>query len=317
MLDFSQVLASLVGLFLLIVVGYLAARFKVLSPAISPQLSQFLLKITLPCTIFSSLLRSYEPDFLTDILTVLVIVLLLLLLCSLFSRFLARLIGIPLGKRGIWAFCATFSNFGFMGFPILLALFGEDGLALGAIFSLACNLLLYSVGTQMICVDCKHENAQKEKVRWRSVLLTNVNLGTALGLIFYFFQLSLPDMIMTPVTHLANITTPLSMVLIGINISDSAASTSFLDKSVLTATVARLVVTPLFSYAILHGIDAVFHLSNPLILPVVLVLMSMPAPAVAGILAQSYHSDHLFASKVVLLSSLLCILTIPLMTFLL
>lgn len=316
-IDYGQALTNLVGLFFLIAVGYLSVHLKILSPSISLQLSRFLLKITLPCTIFTSLLQPYDPSFITDILIFLPVVVLLLLASAAVSALLARLCGVSAGKRGVWSFCATYSNFGFMGFPIVLALFGKNGLALATIFSLASNILVYSFGVKTVCTDCSSGEKQASGTNWGSLLLTSINCGTALGFLFYIFQLPVPEVILPPLTYLANVTTPLSMVLIGINMSEGLSWSTFTDKDILTATTARLVLIPGLSLAILNIVDKVIHFSNPLIIGVAFILMAMPAPAVSAILAESYGCDQMFASRVVFLSSLLSIVTIPLMSFLL
>ncbi|MGN0985802.1 MAG: AEC family transporter [Candidatus Enterenecus sp.] len=315
-LSFSQVLSNLLGLFLLILTGYAAARLRILPAGISAPLSSFLLKIAVPCTVFLSLLRPYDPAFLTDMLTVLVLALFILLSGYFLSRLLARLCGVRQGRRGIWAFGAAFSNFGFMGFPIVLALFGEDGLALAAIFGLATNLLVYSLGAWGIRSDAGAGQASGKKVKWTSVLLSPINFGTLLGLVFYFARWSLPTPILTPVTHLGNLTTPLSMIIIGIDISRTRVRDTLRDRDALTASAARLVVMPLYTFAVLKAANLLFPFSDPLIFGVVFLLCAMPAAAVTAILAEDYGINQELGSRIVFLSSLFSILTLPIMTLL-
>lgn len=315
-LNFWEVLSNLVGLFLLIAVGYMAVRLNILPASASGVLSKLLLKITLPCTIFTSLLRPYDPAFLKDILIVVALGLVLFPVNALLSNLGARLLRVPEGRRGVWSFCATFCNNGFMGFPIALALFGEEGLALAAVFGLPFNLLVYSVGVNMVCTDRPAQNGEKQKVKWTSVLLTSVNVSALVGLVFYFAQLSVPTAVLTPITHLANVTTPLSMFVTGMNLTGGKFSQLFRDRDILSSSVSRLVVLPLISFAILTALNHLFPFGNPLILGVVFIIMSMPAPAVATILAENYGVNREFAAGIVFLSSLFCIVTIPLMALL-
>ena len=134
-LDFMVVFSNLLGLFLLIGTGFLAVRLRMLPAGASPCFSALLLKITLPCTIFISLAtKEYDPAFIRDSLLTLGIGLVAFPAMQLLGSAGARLLRIPEGKRGIWAFCCAYPNTGFMGFPVCLALFGAEGLALAVIY---------------------------------------------------------------------------------------------------------------------------------------------------------------------------------------
>lgn len=89
---------------------------------------------------------------------------------------------VPAGRRGIWSFGATFCNNGFMGFPVALALFGEEGLALAVMFGVPFNLLVYTLGVRMVCADCGTDAQPVNLVR---TLLSNINIALILSLIFY------------------------------------------------------------------------------------------------------------------------------------
>ena len=315
-LDLVQVCFNLLGLFLLIAVGFGMVRLGVVSRDISGPFSRFLLKVTLPCTIFTSLLRPYEPSFFRKVVIILALGMILFPVNALISWLLARLFRVPQNHRGVWAFCATFCNTGFMGFPIVLALFGEEGLSMAVVLNITFNVLVYSMGARMICADRAGEG-EGVHIQWHTVLFTTINFATVLGLIFYFTHLSIPAAVLTPLTHLSNITTPLSMIVTGINLSNGNWTSLFSKKDAITSSLARLVICPAANLLILHAAGALLHLRGSAILSVVFVVLAMPTPAVATILAENYQADQEFAALTVFLSSLLCILTIPLMTMLL
>lgn len=316
-LDFWEVLSNLLGLFLLIAVGYGAVRLDIVPAGASGVLSRLLLKIALPCTVFTSLLRPYDSAFLREIFIVIGLGFLLFPVNALCAALLSRLLGVEKGRRGTWSLCATFCNNGFMGFPVTLALFGEEGLALAAVLGLPFNLLLYTMGVGMLCTDRTSEAGEKEKTQWRTVLLTGINVAALLGLVFYFARLTVPAAVLTPLTHLSNITTPLSMFVTGMNLTKSRLGGLFRNRDAITACAARLVLLPLLTFALLTGLDRLIVFGNPLILGVVFIILSMPAPAVTSILCENYGVNQEFSAGVVFLSSLFCILTIPVMALLL
>lgn len=316
-LNFFDVLSNLLGLFLLIAVGYAIVRGNILPASVSAHFSKLLLKVTLPCTIFTSLLREYDPSFFQDVITIILLGLFLFPVNALLAKVLCPLFRVPEGRRGVWAFCATFSNTGFMGFPIILALLGEEALALAATLNISFNIVVYTLGGAMIYADRPAVDGKKEKLNLKSVLFTAINVSALLGLIFYFAQIPVPGALLKPVTHLANITTPLSMIVTGMNLAKNKFSAVFRDKDILSSTAARLVLIPLVTFALLNVIQLVVPFVNPLIMGVAFIIFSMPTAGVASILAETYGADQNFAAGIVFMTSLACIITIPVMVMLL
>lgn len=305
-LDIGMVFSSLIGLFLLMGVGWVSVKTKIVPPAASAPMSSLLLKVTLPCTIFSSLAtREFDSAFLVDGVIIIVIGLVLFPLYAALSWGISKVLKVPAGRRGIWSFGATFCNNGFMGFPVALALFGEEGLALAVMFGVPFNLLVYTLGVRMVCADCGTDAQPVNLVR---TLLSNINIALILSLIFYVGQIPLPEALMTPVTHLSNVTTPLSMFVTGMALASGKGAELFRDKDAYTATGMRLIVVPLLTWAVM----CLLPLSNPLIASIVLITVAMPAPSVTTILAETYNGNRGLAAKIVLLTSLFCMITLPL-----
>ena len=305
-LDIGMVFSSLIGLFLLMGVGWVSVKAKIVPPSASAPMSSLLLKVTLPCTIFSSLAtREFDSAFLVDGVIIIVIGLVLFPLYAALSWGISKVLKVPAGRRGIWSFGATFCNNGFMGFPVALALFGEEGLALAVMFGVPFNLLVYTLGVRMVCADCGTDAQPVNLVR---TLLSNINIALILSLIFYVGQIPLPEALMTPVTHLSNVTTPLSMFVTGMTLASGKGTELFRDKDAYTATGMRLIVVPLLTWAVM----SLLPLSNPLIASIVLITMAMPAPSVTTILAETYNGNRGLAAKIVFLTSLFCMITLPL-----
>ena len=121
--------------------GFAAVRLKVVPAQTSKPLSSLLMKVTLPATVFASMIRPFDPDFLKLGLTAIALSLLFFSLFAPLTLTLSRLLRIPDGKRGMWCCCATFSNTGFMGFPVAYALFGDEGLILAVLINIPFNFL--------------------------------------------------------------------------------------------------------------------------------------------------------------------------------
>ena len=113
------------------------------------------------------------------------------------ARGLSRLLRVPQDRRGMWCCCATFCNNGFMGFPVALALFGEEGRTLTVILSIPFNLLIYSMGAKLVCMDLP-QNGSARPISWSREVFSVTNLAMAVGLFLYFTQLQLPQAILGP-----------------------------------------------------------------------------------------------------------------------
>ena len=311
-LSISVLLSNLIGLFALMGVGFAAVRTRVLPAQASAPMTSLLMKITLPATIFSSMFRPFDPSFLRDALTIFFIGLVFHLGYVGLAWALARIFRVPQARRGMWTMCCAFCNNGFMGFPVAYALFGEEGLALAAILGIAFNLLIYTIGAKLVAMD-RPADVDAPPLSWGKVLCTPVNLSILLGLAAYCLQLSLPVALTTPIQHLANITTPLSMMVTGMNLAGSRLSDVVRDRDALTASGVRLLLIPLLTWVLLHPVP----ISNPLVMGVALVIMSMPSPAVSVVMAEEYGGCVELGARTVCLSSLFCIVTIPLMALLL
>ncbi len=330
-LDFMVVFSNLLGLFLLIGAGILAARLRILPKEASPYFSTLLLKITLPCTIFISLAtKEYDPSFIKDSLLTLGIGLIAFPAMQLLGSAGARLLRVPEGKRGIWAYCCAYPNTGFMGFPICLALFGAEGLALAVIYNITFNIYVYSIGAMAIAGDgagdagdaagaasasgsAGGQGAPAGRPSLKKVLFTGINFSVLLSLIFYFGRIPVPGPAVIPLTHLSNITTPLSMLITGIAIGQSRGAELFSDRDAWTASAARLLICPLLLFAVLSHLP----IQNRMIVSVVSVIMGMPVPGVTTVLAETYHGNLSMAAKLSLLTNLLSMVTIPLICMLL
>lgn len=311
-MDLAVLFSNLVGLFLLIGVGFFVVRSGLLPAEASKPMSTLLMKVTVPATIIHSMIRPFDPGFLRLGGCIFLIGVVIYPLFAGLSLALARLFQVPEGRRGMWCCCTTFCNNGFMGFPVALALFGEEGLTLTVILGIPFNLLLYSVGARMVCMDLP-QSRSGHPLSWGRAVFSVINLSMAIGLLLYFTQLPLPQALSAPLGYLSDATTPLSMIITGMNLSQGKAADILRDRDVFTASGTRLLLFPLAAWALIRLIPGV----DPLIAGAALINLAMPAPAAAALLGEQYGGCTQLAARTVFLSSLLCIVTIPLVSLLL
>lgn len=308
----SVLLSNLTGLFLLIGVGFAAARTGLIPAGASKPLSALLMKVAVPATVFCSMLRPYDPGFLKLGGSMFLLGVTMLPAFTVLSLALTRVLRVPQGRRGMWSCCATFGNNGFMGFPVALALFGEEGLSLTVILSVPFSCLLFSVGAKLICMDRPADSAAAP-ISWGQAIFSGVNLAMALGLAAYFTQIQIPQAILSPLEYLAGMTTPLSMIVSGISLSQGRLSEVVRDRDALTASGFRLLVYPLAAWCVLKLIPGL----DSLVFGAFLINLAMPTAAVTTFIAEEHDGCAQLSARTVFLSSLLCIITLPLISLLL
>ena len=135
-MSISVLFSNLVGLFLLIGVGFCAVRAKLVPGEATGAMTSMLMKITLPATVFSSMIRPFDQSFLWDALLMVGLAIGLHLGYIVLCRLALPVFRVPQGRRGMWMVCSIFCNNGFMGFPVAYALFGDEGLALAVMLGM-------------------------------------------------------------------------------------------------------------------------------------------------------------------------------------
>lgn len=311
-ISFSVLITSLVGLFLLLGTGFFAVRARLVPMSGFDPLVSLLMKIALPATVFTSLIRPFEADFLLDGATIFVLGLVTFSLFSALSLGLSRVLRIPKERRGTWSFCASFANCGFIGYPVAYALFGDEGLSLAVLFGAAFNFLCYTLGAALVRMDAAGE-ARGGGAGWREVLCTPINGSILLGMVFYCGQIPVPEVLMTPLEHLANLTTPLSMFVTGMSLAQGKIAEHIRDREAILASAVRLLACPVLAWLLMLPMP----IENEMVVSVALVLTAMPTAAAATILAQEYGGNIQLGVRSIFLSSILSIVTIPLVSLLL
>ncbi len=307
-LDFLMVTKTLTGLFVLIAFGYGAVKFGMINASATVHFSALLMKVTLPCTIFISLVqKEYDPAFIYDALIMIASGLVLYSCMLYFSKFAAKIFGVKKNSIGIWAFSTTYSNAGFVAFPIALALLGREGLALAVMLNMTFNITAYTLGSIEIAKDSASTSGELDM---KSVIFSTINFAIVLSLIFYFGRIELPELAATSINYVSNITTPLSMLLIGMSLAKSHTQDILKNMDAWTCAAMRLIIYPL----ILCGLFRIFvPWSNPMITAVIILVMAMPVASTAVILAENYNSNADLAAEALFISNIACIITIPLM----
>lgn len=302
-----EILPPITVLLVLMVIGLVMGRLRFFNADFNRGMNVFLLRVSLPCLIVASMQKPFSQDL--AVLGVWAMGVSLGLYAILFvgSLVLFRWSSVDPERKGIYRFIVMFSNVGFMGFPLMEALWGRDAVFLGALFNVNFNLFVFSVGIWLLT---KHRSVGQ--FPWKQ-LLNNPGLwATILGLILFLSSFSLPSLVFRVVDTVGGLTTPLSMVLIGSMLAQSSLRQAWTGRAVWILSGLRLVVIPLAVWVVLKPWPVPVEVSRLSVL-----VAAMPAAANASLLAAEYTKQPEVAGQVVFVSTALSFVTIPILVLLL
>jgi len=304
---FDIVLNQAIILFIMMITGIAAGKAGIISDGVSKKFSELLLYVTSPMMVLGSFFFEYSPDKLRDALLVPVIgsiffFLTIILSKVLFSKYDEKI-------RPVMRFAMVFPNSGYIGLPMMKALFGNDGVFYGAFYVIAFDIFLWTFGITMFS-----EN-KREKVNVKTlkkILLNPAIIALYIGLVIFALRLPIPDAVQEAINNIGNMTLPLSMLIIGSLISKTKFKTLLNDIRVYYVSFIRLIAIPLVAYFLLS-----FTGLPRMPVSIVVTALAMPAAAFTSIFPDMFDKDAVFGSKVVTLSTMFSIITVPLIVSLL
>lgn len=301
-MDIQVILMQMVQLFLMIGLGYFLFKVKILDVELNKRLTTLLLAVTTPALIISSVLSTTEYLPFTDILFVFLVGILVYIVLPILGWILVKIMRIPIPQQGLYIFMTVFSNIGFMGFPVMKAIFGNDAVFYTALFNMLFNLLVFSVGTGIM----GYGTGRKMNFNPKDLLSPGV-IASLVALVIYMAKIQFPNVISSTITMIGDITTPIAMLIIGSTLANIPLKEVFSELRIYPYTFIKQVIIPVLAYPVLR-----LFIQDPLILGVTLIMISMPVANSAVLFATEYDGDVSLAAKAVFMTTLLSIVTIPL-----
>lgn len=290
-------------MFLLMLVGFLGRKLGVIGREAEKVLSSLVVNIGNPALILLGSIGSEERILGPALLFTLALAFGLFALLILISYGLVPLLRVRPESRGTYRVMTVFQNLGFMGFPLLSAMFGKEALIYGTLFLIAYNVIIYTYGIRVISKEGKKEG-------FRLSRLFNVGvLACLLSLLIYSLRIPVPGFAAMTITHLSSLTAPLSMMVIGASLAEIPLKGLFSDLRLLIFAGLRLVLVPICILLPLRQLGM-----NPQLFGVCLIMLTTPVGSMTAMLAQEYDGDTELTTRGVALTSLLSVLTIPLVT---
>ncbi len=298
----GTVFIQVVIMSILIFVGFILAKAKIIDEKGAGQMTDILLKIVMPCV----LINAYQKDFSLESAGGLLIAALFAVIIHVVSILLVTLIfkkEESLRYR-VSIFASVYSNCGFMAIPLLSAAMGDDGVFYGSAYLAVFTLCYWTHG---ICV---YGGSVKE-ISIKNIIKNPGIIGTVIALILFVFNIRLPYVFGESVKYFAGLNTPLAMVVMGTYLTKVSFKAAIKNKGLYIVSLLRLIIIP-----IIVVLMAKIFVVNDTIAKAILISAACPTAAIATLLASKYGLNTVCASEIVSITTILSIVTIPLILML-
>lgn len=293
-------LRQMVIFLFMMVLGYIIAKKGILNEEVSKSISWIIVNIANPALIISGSIGNSIRK--SELLFILALAFGLYLLLILVAELIIPFFRFPKKAEGIYKILLVFTNMGFMGFPIMSAMYGSESLLYASVFMLPFNFLIYTYGIFRLIGGVEPLRVILKKCLNAGVIAVFVTFIIAL------WNIQLPYIITQSITMLSNLIAPLCMMVIGATFVNVSFREVFCDGKLLIFSVVRLLVIPFVFMFLLRKIT-----DNVLLQNVAFIVIATPAGSMAAMLAQQYDADYRTASKGIALTTLLSVVTMPLM----
>ncbi len=324
----TKLIYNVAILFIMMLPGIILKKCKLSTDGFGKGLSNLVLYIAQPALVFLAYLRPFD----TKILLNAGLVLLFSVIAHSAFTGVAMLFfkKAPDARKRMLRFATIFSNAAFMGIPLVDAILGSEATLYATIYNITFNLFLWTLGVH-ICTgdrdftgdgridkDIEEKHKSEAAASILKALIHPVTIAAALGLLAFFLpvQQYIPKIAIDSLEMLKGLVAPLSMVVIGLRISDIELKGFYKDFNMWLFLLLRHIALPCLMFLVMWGLSLVGVPIAREVFIVILLMTSAPAATSATMFAEKYDCDSAYVSKLVAFSTILCIATMPLIIML-
>ncbi len=299
-------------LFMLMAVGIICRKTGLMNDYVSKGMSGVVVNIASPAFILTAGINKEEYVESEKLLLTALVALIIYVALIIIAIVLPKILRVHKSHIGTYRVMTIFSNIGFMGFPIVSATYGSLGLLYASIFQFPYNLLIYTYGIQEMKPKAEKEESGEEAFAkreplWKKVVNAGV-ISVFLSVTLYLLKVHVPEPVEDVIASLSGLTVPLSMMVIGYSLGGMKIKSLLGDKRLVVFTFVKLIVIPIVGIALIR-----LFITDPILLGVCFIMIATPVGSMTAMLAQAYGGDEDTASRGVALSTMMSVVTIPMM----
>ncbi|KRM40479.1 AEC family malonate efflux carrier [Lactobacillus hamsteri DSM 5661 = JCM 6256] len=296
--------------------GYILRLKGWFADTFAGNISKLITQIALPASIFISVQNNLTRGSLLNLFENLLLPFIGVVISYIIAFVLVKIIKVPVGRRGIFINTIANANTIFIGMPLNVALFGNKAMPYFLVYYIINTISTWAFGVFLIKNDDPTliaKEKKKHKIEWKKLLPMPL-VGFLVAIIWLLTGLKLPTFASQTFTYIGNLVTPLSLVYIGIVLADSGIKNVRVDKDSAFALIGRFVIAPAIMILLVRLVAPSVGLDVPKLMGETFIVQSgTPALAVLPVLADEAHGDVDYATNVVVLSTILFIVVVPIL----
>ncbi len=310
---FLTSLESILSIILIILLGYILKEKKWFDDGFSSNVSRLIMNVALPASIFVSVLKYLTIEKLISLSGGLIYTFLSVIMGYIIAWIMVKILKVKSGRRGTFINTVVNANTIFIGLSLNIALFGNESLPYFLVYYITNTVSTWAFGVILIENDNPEKTKTKKGFNWKKLLPPPL-LGFLVALIFLVFKIPVPDFIHSALTYTGNIVTPLSLIYIGIVLSDAGLKSIHFDKDTIFALLGRFIMSPCIMVILIILGTKISGTMPALESKTYIIQASAPALAVLPILANESNGDVKYATNVVTTSTVLFAIVVAVIT---
>lgn len=311
--QFTVVLDQLIGFAIMLVIGYICVRCKVYGEKALEGICQLILKVGIPLMVFSNATAGATRDdlFESGIILVFQAVMYVLLISS--TWLIAKVMRLPVDRGHIFQAAFIFGNVGFIGLPLLIALFPERGALFYSLMALLDQFLMWTYGVWLTRSEqTRRERPAASLAQQLRGLLSPGLVSVIVSLLVILIGIPIPEDINTPLHTVGSISTPLSLMYIGGLFALRDWKTTLKQPEVYVGIVVKMLIIPIVLFALLTFVPPMLGLGamNADMVHAVTVVCAMPTMTALVMFAERERNMPEYAVGLVLVTTVASLLTL-------
>ena len=306
----TTIITNVLSIFLIMAVGFAAGKTNVIPSSADKYFVSLLMNITMPCMVITSITsKEFDPDLGMATAEIFVLGALFFVFTSILGYLICKklLKVVPSEDLGVYVLCFASINNGFMGFPITQAVFGSNILYFVVLHNIMLNLYLFSAGSFVL--NMGRDSSEKSVFDIKYILKKLCNptmIISAVSVIMLFCGIKLSSLAFDTIELIGSITVPLSMILVGVQLSESNMSRIIKNRHLFISSLIKMIGIPILIFLAINWLPIDTGVKVALIFG-----GAFPAAVITAAIAEEENKNYLLAAEFVALTTLLSVAVIP------
>ena len=299
-MDIMVVFQTMLKLFLLLVLGFVLFKCHIFDEYTNKKISALIVNVASPMLIISSI-AGVEGNNKSIVFLMIGAVILSYIGFIILGKIINRIFPFPKKDWPVYECMVVFANTGFMGYPVLLDVFGQEAVFYASLIHMAFNFFVYTYA-----IMCLTKGDDSEfKLNFKQLLTPGIIL-IFVGIFIYLFDIKLPSVLMDTINSVGSLTAPLSMMMIGSSLAVYPIKDSFTDWRSYVFAFVRLMIVPFVTMIMCRLLHIDAYYAN-----ITIITNAMPVGSMVLMLATQYNANVKIVTRNIVVSTLLSVITIP------